>query len=195
MSLALFDFDGTLTRRDSLLHFTEYAVGRTRLVAGLMTLSPWLVAMRSGLVSNHRTKERYFARFFGGMEATRFEAVARRYALERLDRIVSPVALDRLEWHRRAGHTVVVVSASCRQWLEPWCTARGAALICTELEVDEGRITGRLAGPNCHGPQKVVRIRAELDPERFERVFAYGDSRGDREMLAIADEPFYRTFG
>jgi phosphoserine phosphatase len=67
-------------------------------------------------------------------------------------------------------------------------------IIATRLEIVDNRLTGKLASPNCYGPQKVERIRAALDLSRYGRIFAYGDSRGDREMLALADEKHYRFF-
>ena len=97
-----------------------------------------------------------------------------------------------LEWHRERGDTVVVVSASIDLWLRDWCRSRGIGLIATELEVKEGRITGRFLTRNCSGKEKVKRIEKELDLSRFDHIYAYGDSPADRAMLSIAHEAYYR---
>jgi phosphatidylglycerophosphatase C len=67
-------------------------------------------------------------------------------------------------------------------------------IIGNPAELCDGRVTGRLAGANCYGPEKVRRLLA-LNPERESyTLFAYGDGRGDRELLAAADHPYYRCF-
>jgi HAD superfamily phosphoserine phosphatase-like hydrolase len=85
------------------------------------------------------------------------------------------------------------VSASADLWLKDWCTQEGIAdLLATQLEVVNGVLTGNLASANCRGPEKVRRIQELLDIRDYERIFAYGDSSGDQEMLALAHEAWYR---
>jgi phosphatidylglycerophosphatase C len=194
LRLALFDFDGTITTRDSLLDFIRYAVGDLRTTWGMVSLAPMLVAYRLGVIPNDRAKARMLAHFFRGMEIESFREVAKAYAQTQIDAIVRPQALKRIAWHLSQGDRVVVVSASIRCWLAPWCEAQGVELLSTEMEVHAGVLTGRFLTPNCHGPQKVVRLRGLLDPKAYDKIYAYGDSSGDRELLALADEPFYRPF-
>lgn len=102
--------------------------------------------------------------------------------------------MERVRWHQNEGHDVVIVSASMAEWLQPWCDQNSIVLISTRLEVKEGRLTGRFATKNCYGPEKANRVKAAYDLSRYDHIFAYGDSRGDRELLALADEPFYKPF-
>ena len=94
--------------------------------------------------------------------------------------------------HIERGDDVWIVTASLKDWIAPWAERRGVPVIGTELEVKNGMLTGRLATPNCRGREKIVRIRQAVDLSGYSKVFAYGDSRGDREMLAMADEAVYR---
>jgi len=193
-SLALFDFDGTITRKDSLAEFVAFGVGKARFILGLILLAPVLVAYKLGFVSNHAAKRRLLAHFFGGWDADRFRALAQRYAVERIDLIVRPLAMDKIAAHRGQGHRVAVVSASMESWLKAWCDKHGLDLIATRLEVRDRKLTGEFATPNCYGPEKERRVRERYDLDAFDVVYAYGDSRGDREMLALADEATYRPF-
>ena len=192
--MALFDFDGTITTKDTLAEFIRYAVGRKAYYLGLVKLSPMLTAYTLRLLPNHVAKERLVAHFFRGWDAEDFRRVAEAYSLEEIDGIVREKAMERIRRHREEGHEVVVVSASMECWLKPWCEKHGLALLSTRLETAEGKLTGRFATKNCHGEEKVRRLREIYDLDRYERIYAYGDSGGDRAMLSLADESFFRPF-
>lgn len=193
-TLVLFDFDGTLTRRDSLLDFLKFAVGSYDFYKGLASLSPILAAYGLRVISNSVAKEKLIAHFFAGWDTARFESVADDYSRHRIDSILRPEAFTTLQHHLASGHRVAIVSASMEDWLRAWCQGHGVELIATRMERDGARLTGRFATKNCHGPEKVARVRAHFDLEAFNEIYAYGDSRGDREMLALASKPFYRCF-
>ncbi len=191
-TLALFDLDGTLTRRDTLSDLLYHQFGPARcLIAGLR-LAPPLLGVPLGLVHRDRAKVDLLRHFFAGMSDEAFRALGRDYALNHLDRLLRPQARQRLDWHRHAGHRVIVISASVREWIQPWTDSRGIELIATELERRHGCLTGELAGPNCRGAEKVVRLRSLLDPNDYHPVYAYGDTDGDTQMLALADHGTYR---
>lgn len=193
-SLALFDFDGTLTFKDSLSDFIAYAVGRPRMLTGACLLSPVLAAYAIKLLDNGRAKQKVLTHFFAGWRAEELRSLGSAYALERLPRILRPQGLERINWHQRQGHEVVVVSASPDIWLRAWTENMHIGLVGTALDEQEGRITGTYQGQNCHGEEKVRRIRAHYTLEEYNTIFAYGDTPGDRPMLALADEAFYKPF-
>ena len=192
--IAFFDFDGTITRRDSLPEFIRYAVGNGRYILGLLRLSPMLLAYLLKLLPNDVAKQRLLSHFFANWREDDLKEIGKRYCQERLPQNLKPEALERLEWHRQQAHQIVIVSASTDIWLQPWTEEHGYGLISTQLETDGGRLTGRFVGKNCHGAEKARRIKAEFNLENFTDTYAYGDSSGDREMLALVKHAFYQRF-
>ena len=194
-TIAVFDFDGTLTTRDSLLRFVGWRRPRWRLAADLVATSPLLLLYALRLVDNERHKMALFARRFAGMGAADYQALAGDFAREELPALLRSEAVERLRSHRDEGDRVVIVTASPIDWIAPWAATEGVPdVVGNVAEVRDGRVTGRLSGPNCHGAEKLSRL-LELAPERSSyTLVAYGDSRGDRELLAAADRSFYRRF-
>ncbi|MBO0693164.1 MAG: HAD family hydrolase [Acidimicrobiaceae bacterium] len=186
--VAAFDFDGTLVRGDSVHVFLTQLLGPRRLGAALFAAGP---AMGLGYVrgGRDRAKAALFFRALPGIEAARVDALGRSFGRQLAGRVRADLAA-RLHWHRDRGHRLVLVSASLTNYLEPFAAEVGIDdVIATRLEVgDDGRLTGRMAGPNVRGQEKATRLRALLGPSPVE-LWAYGDSRGDREMLAMADHP------
>ena len=119
-------------------------------------------------------------------------AIGARYAAEVLPHTIQPRALQQIAWHKANGDTVVVVSASLELYVQPWCDSMGLPYIATELEERQGRLTGRMLGGECTGPEKAVRVRRRYDLQQFREIYAYGDTDEDSELLALANRRFYR---
>ncbi len=194
MNLALFDFDGTITTRDSLPDFIRYAVGKPAYYLGLSVLSPILVAYLAGLVSNHVAKQKMLSWFFKGWSRNRFQTLAEQYSRQQIDKILRREAIEKLQWHQQQGDRIVVVSASMENWLKLWCDSHELELLATRLDFKADKLTGRFSTANCHGEEKVRRIRELLDLKDYRKIYAYGDSSGDTAMLSLAHEAFYRQF-
>jgi len=194
MILAFFDFDGTITIKDSLADFIQYAVGKPAYYMSLLKLSPMLTAYTFKLIPNHIAKEKLVAHFFKGWDAQQFRKLAEQYSLEKIGNITRPKAIEKITWHQDQGHKVVIVSASMDCWLKAWCDKNSIDLIATRLEIKNNKLTGKFSTPNCYGIEKVNRVHESYDLSRYDHTYAYGDSRGDRELLALADESFYKPF-
>ncbi|MCT7466712.1 HAD-IB family hydrolase [Aliarcobacter cryaerophilus] len=194
MILALFDFDGTITTDDSLLKFIRFVVGDRRFLLGLVVLSPMLVLYKLKLIPNYKAKQYLLSWFFKGMRKVDFLKVANEYSLVHIDKIVRPKAIEKINWHKEQGHKVVVVSASIECWLRPWCEKNGLELIATKLEIKDDIVTGKLLSKNCYGVEKVNRIKELYNLEKYDYIYAYGDSSGDKQMLELAHEKFYKPF-
>ena len=192
--LALFDFDGTITKRDSLIDFIQYAVGKPRYYLGLIKLSPTLLAYLFKIIPNSIAKERLIHHFFASWSQEEFTIKARNYSLEKIDVIIREGAKEKIEWHKKRGDEVVIISASIRCWLEDWCNKNSIKLIATELEIKNNRVTGKFKTPNCYGEEKVKRLKKLYNLNNYDYIYAYGDSSGDKALLSIANERYYKPF-
>ncbi|QQL50105.1 HAD family hydrolase [Mucilaginibacter ginkgonis] len=192
MVIAAFDFDGTLTTRDTLFHFIIFAFGRRKLFRALAVLSPVLILHKIKLVSNHKAKERLFGHLFAGMSVNEYRDLCRNYAAE-VDKILDKAVMDKLLIHQQQGDTTVVISASIEDWIKPWANNSGIdEVLATQVEVANGTITGKFKSQNCYGQEKVNRLLNAYPNRKDYQLYAYGDSVGDRELLALADFSFYR---
>ena len=183
--LFAFDFDGTLTTRDTLIEFIRYACGTARFLLGFLLYSLLLVLMKLRLYSNGKAKQKVFAHFFKGMTIDKFDTLCQDFASTHRH-LLRPEVVSQLEQALSEGAEVLIVSASIDNWVQPFFPK--VKVLGTQIEVIDGRLTGRFLTPNCYGQEKVRRILT-LHPDRSAyHLTAYGDSRGDREMLAFADE-------
>ena len=187
--VAVFDFDGTLTCRDTFLEFIRYVHGTRALWLGFLSNSLFVVGYMLQVYPNYKLKQRIFRHFFQGMSKRRFSELGSSFQLV-INQFLRSSTLCALNRHIAEGHHVIVISASVHEWVAPWCFAHGIAhVLATEVETDvNGFLTGRLASQNCYGQEKVKRLLS-IEPDRQSySLVAYGDSRGDREMLVFADE-------
>jgi phosphatidylglycerophosphatase C len=194
--VAAFDFDGTLTRRDTLFPFLLHVAGPVKFSFKLMLLLSTLTGYALGLIRNDIAKIKVLRCFLANMEMTTLQQYALQFATQKLPALLRSEAMQRLEWHRQQGHRCVVVSASLELYLHPWASKAGFDdIIGSHLAVlDDGHTSGELLGENCFGPEKMRRLQALLGPREDYTLYAYGDSRGDKELLSAADFPFYRSF-
>ncbi len=194
MILALFDFDGTITTKDSLMRFIRYAVGDIKTGLGILFLSPMLIAYKLKLIPNYKAKQWMFSYFFKGMEKQKFQKIAQEFSLTHLDTFLRLEAMEKISWHKKQGHTIIVVSASIENWLKPWCDRNHLGLIATKIQIENGKISGKFLSKNCYGVEKANRVKEIHDIESYNYIYVYGDSRGDRELLDLADSKNYRAF-
>lgn len=191
-SLAAFDFDGTLTRRDTLLPFLRAICGGRAFARAVARAGSVDLRSRAGRgnPTHHRdaAKAVLLRTLLAGREAAWLAERGSSHA-EGLASRLRPEMLSRLAWHRECGHELVIVSASLDAYLAPFGARYGFAhVIAVELAVDDaGLLTGEMSGPNVRGPEKAVRLDHWLGAKRPDRLWAYGNSSGDRELLAMAD--------
>lgn len=193
-TIAAFDFDGTITTRDSLLPFLLFTYGKLKTFQKLIPLTPLFIKYLMGLAARQETKEAILAAFFGGMPRDKLLAQGKAYASsDRMKRLLKTQAIERLDWHKKQGHKCIIVSASVDAYLPAWGELMGFDdVICSRLAYDHnGLVTGKLLGKNCWGPEKPRRLLELAGPKEGFFLYAYGDSRGDKELLELADFPFY----
>ena len=189
--LALFDFDHTITVSDSFGRFIRDLATPQQLTSAKWTAGPWLAGYRMGLVSARQLRERVLKLAFRDRVETEIREQGARHAHEVLPGLLRPEMMQRIAWHQERSDTVVLVSASLDVYLQPWCERHGLELICNRLEASDGVLTGRYRDGDC-GPHKARLIRARYDVGAYPQVHAYGDSREDLDMLALAQQRWYR---
>jgi phosphatidylglycerophosphatase C len=186
----VFDFDGTLSTRDNVVPFLRLVADTKELAGALVAAAPALLASRADPAQRDLAKAIVLDRILAGLHEETLRDLGWRYARLVTARYLRPDVVARLDAHRTRGDEVVIVSASLAYYLEPVAEFLGVpTVLATTMVVDErGRLTGALARPNVRGAEKVARLDEHLRGANTV-VYAYGDSRGDRELLARADHP------
>ena len=199
----IFDFDGTLTTRDTLLLFIRFVCGRWGFVAVFLRYAPLLVLMKLKLYPNWRVKQKVFAHCFGGMTTETFNDYCCSFARKYGSCVLRPKGFATVRKALDEGATVMIVSASVDNWVRPFfddilttlSNPTAFVVLGTEVEAIDGILTGQFKSRNCYGAEKVRRLSAQLPAQREEcYIVAFGDSRGDKEMLQYADEAHYKPF-
>jgi phosphatidylglycerophosphatase C len=192
--IVAFDFDGTLTWKDSFMAFLRWRAGRRGYAAGMARLAPAAFAYL-GHRDRERLKIKAVREFLTGVPRATLEADAQRFASERARRLLRPDATEVWKRWQRQGARLVIVTASPETIVAPFARGLGAErLIGTRLGFDDhDRVTGDFLGHNCRGPEKVARLREVFGPDMVLEA-AYGDTDGDREMLALSEQPGMKVF-
>jgi phosphatidylglycerophosphatase C len=193
-TLVAFDFDGTLTVKDSFVAFLAWRAGAVRFLLGMVRLSPHLLAYL-GHRDRGRLKAATISVFLKGLDKAALEASAAAFARVAAPKLLRPDALA--AWHgwKSQGAHRVIVTASPEIIIAPFAKIlRAEGLIGTQIALDDaGRVTGKLATENCRAAEKVRRLESVFGPNMILAV-AYGDTSGDTEMLARAKAKGYRVF-
>ena len=198
--VAAFDFDGTLTRRDTLLPFLVRGLGWPRFLLALLACAPWLAGYALRLVRNDVAKARLLRATLAGRSLEEMQAWTTEWLAKDFDGQLREWTMARLAWHKAEGHCCVIVSASPDVYLKRVAAQLGFdGLVCTQMGVNGGRLTGAMQTPNCHGEQKMLRLSAWLTGRFGEpalaslTLYAYGDTSGDKPMLRMARHAWYRS--
>lgn len=194
----VFDFDGTITNKDSLIRLISHVFGHTHMILCLLFYSPLLFLMKIGKYPNGMAKQHIFSHFFKGMRESQFISLCKQYA-ESDRSILRSDTISIVNKALQEGEIVVIVSASADYWIKPFLrfepfdhdASERIIIISTKLEVKEGKLTGRFASNNCSRGEKVMRLCDMFPNLESYKVIAYGDSKGDKEMLEYADEPHW----
>lgn len=185
------DFDGTLTRRDTLIEFIRFAKGDVVFFFGFLLFSPLIVLMKLHLYPNWKTKQKVFSFFFRGTSIEEFNRLGKEFA-DHSQHLLRWGGLELIEKAKAEGADIVVISASIDNWVQPFFPE--LLVLGTQVEVKDGLLTGRFSTKNCYGQEKVNRLLSVFPDRENYRLVAYGDSSGDRKLLDFADEQHYKPF-
>lgn len=191
--IAAFDFDGTITTKDMLFPFLCQLHTCPENLLYSIKLLPILFGYKLKLMTNHDAKQKLLNQFIHDFSFTDLQHIAENFAKTTIPAYIRPEALERIRWHQAQKHRCILVSAGLEIYLQPWAKSVGFdQIIATQLEVEDKKTQGKIKGKNCFGQEKVTRLLDQVGPRENFILYAYGDSRGDRELLAIADYGFYQ---
>lgn len=199
--IVVFDFDGTITTRDTFALFLRYYAGTPKWAFNIAKLLPVFAAYKLGKIDRHAVKKAVIRRFFAGTLSADVERRASEFAKEVIPGLIRPAAQERLDAllsdPNCGAESLYICSASIGPYLRAWASSCGIQekhVMATEMATDNERITGELLGYNVWGQNKVRRIFDQFAPHSVKIREAYGDTRGDREMLHAAEASFFRPF-
>lgn len=188
-NLALFDFDGTLCKKDSFTGFIFYALSKRHIVKQGIKILPWIQAYYLNVYSAPAMRSRLFRAMFSNANALELQHMAREYATSLMSQLNRPL-LKQLKQHQALGDDVVLVSASVDVYLKHVCELLNIDLICTHTEQINNIYTGQYTTPDCSSEQKRQRILERYHLADYAVIYAYGNSHEDQEMLALADHGY-----
>ena len=191
-----FDFDGTLTTKDTLLEFIRFAKGSGQMFRGFLLFSPLLLLMKLHLYPNWKAKQLVFSYFFKGMNIHDFNALCTHFAEEN-KHLLRPAGIEKVRQAiEEEQATVLIISASIDNWVRPFFDEidKKIQVLGTQIETKGCRLTGQFTTKNCYGQEKVNRLTALYPHREAYELIAFGDSRGDKELLDFADKGFYKPF-
>ena len=183
-NLALFDFDHTLYRKDSLVEFTKF-YAKSKFYRGLIMLSPWLMGLKLRILNNERVKLKYVDYFFADASYEQFCSAASKFSKTKIAKDLDPKVFQNFKKHLKNGDDVFIVTASAAEWILPWSSQYNVHVIGTKWRVEAGKLTGKFDSINCYGIEKVHRINKVIDLKKYDNIFVYGRGNGDKEMLKL----------
>lgn len=191
--LVIADFDGTIYDGDSMRDFARFLDRRRYFLTLLLIAFPYMLSLL-GMISTDKVKRTFLRRCFGGKSREELILAGKQF-FEIYHSHLFPSAKSYFQARGEEGIRCVVVSASCREWLLPFCEALNVELLCTELEYDlNGRTTGNWKGANIKGKEKVALIQQQINLAEYEEILAFGNSRSDKKMTTIAHTYYHCYF-
>ncbi len=182
--VVVFDFDGTLTSDDTFISFSRYALGDWRCAIGALRALPWLIGWKIGVVSSSKAKEKLFSKLYKGMSKAELMEISRKFMPR-----YKQESLDLLKIHQEKGDRVYIISASLDLWLNEIAKELGVRLICTNTTADNaGHLDGTFSSSNCHGEEKVKRLKEEENGDYYLTVYGNEPDGGDAGLYDVADK-------
>jgi phosphatidylglycerophosphatase C len=193
--VAIFDFDGTLTKGDTLIFFLIHTFGLISTLFGLLYNSPYILGFMLGFVSNNLTKKKVLFWFFNNESIAVIDKKVQKFINNKLKNYLRGNVIKQLRFHQNSGHVTILISASIDVYIKPWAKKNNFDYIeCTELKIKKNQYSGEIIGKNCHGIEKVNRIKKIFPKGLYSyTVYGYGDSKSDKHLLDLCDHSYYKN--
>jgi len=191
--LYLFDFDGTLTHKDTMFLFLKF-YNPAKYSFQFLKHVPLFVLLKVKLASTEAVKKSFISSILKGESKYQIEKKAKLFFEENYPSLFRENALDFINNINRENTESYIVSASLDIWVKPFAEKFDMTLLATKAEFKDDIFTGKFIGKNCNKDEKVCRIEAELGDKKFDKIIAFGDTSGDKPMFKFANESHYRFF-
>ncbi len=194
MKLEIYDFDGTITNKDSFLEFLKFMKGRKKYYFFITLISPAILLYFIGIIPNWKLKEFFLSVFLKNTPIEEYNRKCNIFAEKVLPGIIKKQALQNIINGKSTNNKIIIVSASLENYIARWAENYDIQVVATKVDVKNGKLTGRINGKNCYGKEKVIRLKRNINIRDFDEISVYGDSKGDKELLSIATKRFYKYF-
>ncbi|MBP7973973.1 MAG: HAD-IB family hydrolase [Kaistella sp.] len=191
--LYLFDFDGTLTYKDTMFLYLKF-YNSMKFYVQFVKHIPLFVLLKLKLADAEKVKKSFISSILKGESRTKIEKKSQSFFEKYQDEIFRVNALEFINNIDRTQTESYIVSASLDIWVKPFAEKLEMKLLSTRAEFKNDIFTGNFIGKNCNGPEKVKRIIETVNERKFDKIIAFGDTSGDREMLSWADESHFEFF-
>jgi HAD superfamily hydrolase (TIGR01490 family) len=192
MRAAFFDMDRTVLRVNSGTRWIRFLRRRGEISRfQLLRAFGWALQYKLAVLDMETLSRRLVADLQGDSEADMI-AKCEQWYREEIEATIAPAARRAIDAHRSEGEHVVLLTSATPYIAEPLARTLGLdAVLCSRLEVEGGRFTGRIVAPLCFGPGKVEwaekwagETRVDLDGSAF-----YTDSYNDLPMMLRVGRP------
>ena len=193
--LALFDFDGTISSKDSMFDFFLFSFGKKRFFFSFLALSISFLKFFFRIIDSETIKIIFINHFLLNLSEQEINLLGNKYYQKRIQSILRSKAIDKIVWHKSKSHDIYIVTASLDIWIKDWVKEMNVNLISTRIDFKDKKYIGFFETPNCNGLEKLNRIKREINLEDYSNIYAYGDSKlGDKYLFSIANQISFKPF-
>ena len=191
--LYCFDFDGTITKKDTMFSFLKF-YNKRKFYLNFMKHLPFFIILKLNLAEAERVKKNFVSSILKGEKEKNIQQKAASFFEENYPSILREKALNFIQNIDRNNSECYLVTASLDIWVKPFSEKLNLKLLSTQAKFEHGIYIGEFATKNCNGIEKVNRIKEVIKKQSFNKIIAFGDTSGDKEMLVWADEGHYKFF-
>jgi len=192
--LHVYDFDKTITKRDSFTLFLKFLFGKRLYYTKLLSMYKDAIKYCLGKISRDELKARLIKKFLTNVPEELVINKAELFCKKYADKLLIPDAVTSIAGARTFVKEITICSASPEIMLLPLANMLNIKLIGTRLEVKHGVLTGLIVGKNCRAEEKVVRLKEKFGELTDYTLHVWGDSPGDYDMMRIANKCHWRPF-
>ena len=188
-TLALFDFDGTLYPHDSFTGFIFYALPKMHIIKRGISVLPWIIGYYLKLYPAHKMRPKLYSAMFKNTHFTEMDNLAESYTKQLIAHL-DPTLFKQLIKHQQSGHEIMLVSATIDLYLNKVAAQLGIQVICSQVEIQQGQLTGAYLTADCSQQHKRQRVLNDYPVDQYPLIYAYGNSHEDAAMLSLAQHAF-----